>query len=412
MPDISTIVLLITAVAVAGGVLFGYFRGFNRSALRAVLVIVSLGAAIAFRGAVTGFLMDLDVGGETLKQTLVASLSDASLPVALQDLVMVLVEIIIGIAAFLVVFLALCLITWLIVYPICKIFVKKGAKKRRLLGAVVGLVQGCIIAFAFCSPVTGLVVQIDKISALELDGQPVIEVPAEMGVAEYIESAPGKLYNSIGGWFFDMLSSGKTADGKNVSVDDAVSVVVAVGDIANTVTQVGDSMSVMTDPDATPQQQIEAMQTLGDSLVAIGGAVDALSDDAKTIVNDVVSSLSEMAGSELDPEIQDIIDNFDISAIDFAAAGNAINGIATYIEKTDDSFDNSEPVTQEDVNKIVNGLADNELILSLVTQGDEVPTLVEIQDTEHKQLFETAISGSSLSADDKDALRALFGING
>ena len=106
------------------------------------------------------------------------------------------------------------------------------------------------------------------------------------------------------------------------------------------------------------------------------------------------------------------IDNFDISAIDFAAAGNAINGIATYIEKTDDSFDNNEPVTQEDVNKIVNGLADNELILSLVTQGEEVPTLVEIQDTEHKQLFETAISGSSLSADDKDALRALFGING
>lgn len=411
MPDISTIIMLITAVAVAGGVLFGYFRGFNRSALRAVLVIVSLGAAIAFRGAVTGFLMDLDVGGETLKQTLVASLSDASLPVALQNLVMVLVEIIIGIAAFLVVFLALCLITWLIVYPICKIFVKKGAKKRRLLGAVVGLVQGCIIAFAFCSPVTGLVVQIDKISALELDGQPVIEVPAEMGVAEYIESAPGKLYNSIGGWFFDMLSSGKTEDGKNVSVDDAVSVVVAVGDIANTVTQVEDSMSVMTDPDATPQQQIDAMQTLGDSLVAIGGAVDALSDDAKTIINDVVSSLSEMTGSELDPEVKDIIDNFDISAIDFAAAGNAINGIATYIEKTDDSFDNNEPVTQEDVNKIVNGLADNELILSLVTQGDEVPTLVEIQDTEHKQLFETAISGSSLSADDKDALRALFGIN-
>lgn len=411
MPNITMIVLLITAVSLVLGFLLGFLRGFKRSALRAVLVAVSLVLAIALRGAVTQIIMGLEIDGQTLQQSLVASFSDGSLPASLQDLIMVLVEIMIGVFAFFAVFAVLLLLTWFIVYPICKIFVKKGKRKGRILGAVVGLAQGAVVAFAFCAPITGLVSQIDKVSALELEGKPVIEVPAELGVDEYMDSAPGKLYNSIGGWFFNMLSSGKTADGKNVSIDDAVSIVVAVGDIANTVTQVEDSVNVMTNPDATPQQQIDAMQSLGDSLVAIGGSVDALSDDAKTIVNDVVSSLSEMTGGELDPEVQDIIDNFDISTIDFAAAGNAINGIATYIEKTGDGFDNNEPVTQEDVNKIVNGLADNELILSLVTQGDDVPTLVDIEDVEHKELFETAISGSSLSADDKDALRTLFGIN-
>ncbi len=412
MPDITMIVLLITAVSLVLGFLLGLLRGFKRSVLRAVLVVVSLVLAVALRGTVTQIIMGLEMDGQTLQQTLVASFSDGSLPASLQDLVMVLVEIMIGVVAFFAVFAVLVLITWLIVFPICKIFVKKGARRRRLLGGVVGIAQGVVVAFAFCAPITGLMVQVDKVSQLELEGKPVIEIPAELGVSEYLESAPGKIYNSIGGWFFDVLSSGKTADGKNVSIDDAVSIVVAVGDIANTVTQVEDSMGVMSDPNATPQQQIDAMQNLGDSLVAIGNSVDALSDDAKTIVNDVVASVKDMVGADLDPAVQDIIDNFDISSIDFAAAGNAINGIATYIEKTDDSFNNDQPVTQEDVNKIVNGLADNELILSLVTQGDEVPTLVQVEDGEHKQLFETAISGSSLSAEDKDALRTLFGING
>ncbi len=412
MPDITMIVLLITAVSLVIGFLLGFLRGFKRSVLRAVLVVVSLVLAVALRGTVTQIIMGLEIDGQTLQQTLVSSFGDGSLPASLQDLVVVLVEIMIGVVAFFAVFALLVFITWLIVFPICKIFVKKGIRRRRLLGAVVGLLQGFVVAFAFCAPITGLVSQVDKVSALELEGKPVIEIPAELGISKYMGSAPGKLYNAIGGWFFDVLSSGKTADGKNVSIDDAVSIVVAVGDIANTVTQVEDSMNVMSNPDATPQQQIDAMQNLGDSLVAIGSSVDDLSDDAKTIVNDVVSSVKDMVGGDLDPAVQDVIDNFDISSIDFAAAGDANNGIATYIEKTGDGFDNDEPVTQGDVNKIVNGLAGNELILSLVTQGDEVPTLVQIEDAGHQEMFETAISGSSLSAEDKDALRTLFGING
>ena len=410
MPNITSIVLLIKVVALGLGFALGFLRGFNRSLLRAGLVVASLVLAIAFRGAVTGFLMDFDLGGETLKQTLMSAFSDASLPAALQDIVMVLVEIMIGVAAFLVVFALLALITWLVVYPICKIVVRKGIRKRRVLGAVVGLAQGALVAFAFCAPITGLAVQIDKVSDLELEGKPVIEVPAELGVSGYITSAPGKLYNSIGAGFFNMLTSGKTADGKNLSVEEAVNIVVAAGDIANTVTKVEDSVNVMTNGSATPQQKVDAMQNLGDSLVAIGDSVGDLSNDAKQIVNDVVASIKDMEGVNLPPAVEDIIDDFDISSIDFAAAGNAISGIATYIQKTDDSFSNDSPVTEEDVNKIVNGLADNELILSLVTQGDSVPTLIEIEDAGHQQMFESAIAGSSLSAEDKAALQKLFGI--
>jgi len=411
MPNLTTIILLLTAVFLVLGFLLGFLRGFNRSVLRALLVIASLVLAFAFRGVVTNILMGLDIGGQTLKDSLVSAFSDGSLPASLQNLVMVLAEIMIGIVAFLAVFLVLCFITWLIVFPILKIFVRKGVHKRRILGAVVGVLQGFVMAFAFCAPVTGLVVQVDKISQLELEGKPVIEIPAEIGIPEYIESAPGKFYNSIGGWFFDMLSSGQTEDGKNLSVEDAVSIVVTVGDIANSVTEVENSMNVMTQEGATPQQRVDAMDSLGDSLIAIGESINDLSDDAKEIVNDVVSSIKDMAGGDLDPAIEEALNDFDIEQIDIAAAGEAMKGISSYIKKTSDEFEDQGEVVQADVDKIIGGLADNPLILSMVTQGEEVPTMIEIEDEDHKQLFTNAINGTTLDADDKDALKKLFGIN-
>ena len=411
MPNLTTIILLLTAVFLVLGFLFGFLRGFNRSVLRALLVIASLVLAFAFRGVVTNILMGLDIGGQTLKDSLVSAFSDGSLPASLQNLVMVLAEIMIGIVAFLAVFFVLCFITWLIVFPILKIFVRKGVHKRRILGAVVGVLQGFVMAFAFCAPVTGLVVQVDKISQLELEGKPVIEIPAEIGIPEYIESAPGKFYNSIGGWFFDMLSSGQTEDGKNLSVEDAVSIVVTVGDIANSVTEVENSMNVMTQEGATPQQRVDAMDSLGDSLIAIGESINDLSDDAKEIVNDVVSSIKDMAGGDLDPAIEEALNDFDIEQIDIAAAGEAMKGISSYIKKTSDEFEDQGEVVQADVDKIIGGLADNPLILSMVTQGEEVPTMIEIEDEDHKQLFTNAINGTTLDADDKDALKKLFGIN-
>ena len=412
MPNLTTIILLLTAVFLVLGFLLGFLRGFNRSVLRAVLVIASLVLAFAFRGVVTNILMGLDIGGQTLKDSIVSAFSDGSLPASLQNLVMVLAEIMIGIVAFLAVFLVLCFITWLIVFPILKIFVRKGVHKRRILGAVVGVLQGFVMAFAFCAPVAGLVVQVDKISQLELEGKPVIEIPAEIGIPEYIESAPGKFYNSIGGWFFDMLSSGQTEDGKNLSVEDAVSIVVTVGDIANSVTEVENSMNVMTQEGATPQQRVDAMDSLGDSLIAIGESINDLSDDAKEIVNDVVSSIKDMAGADLDPAIEEALNDFDIEQIDIAAAGEAMKGISSYIKKTSDEFEDQGEVVQADVDKIIGGLADNPLILSMVTQGEEVPTMIEIEDEDHKQLFTNAINGTTLDAEDKDALKKLFGLVG
>ena len=411
----TTAVLAITALCLVFGLALGFLRGFNRSVLRACLVVVSLLIAIALRSTFTSIIMGLDMGGESLADTLAASFSDGSIPASLQDLVLVLVEIIIGLAGFFVCFLALLLITWLIFFPILKIFVKKGNKKRRLLGAVVGLAQGFVIAFAFCAPLTGLFVQMDKLAQIELQGQTVIEIPQELGLADYVESAPCGFYDATGSWFFDMLSSGKTADGKNISIDDATEIVKTVGEIANATTELESSLGIMTEETATPQQRVDAMKDLANVLTSIDSSISNLSGDAKEVVNEVVSSVKDMIAEEgepLDPAIEEIFDNFDIDSLDLGSAGQAIGGIATYIEKTSDEFSNNEPVSQQDIDNIVNGIAGCDLVFSMITDGEETPTLIAIEDAGHKAMFENAIeSNTTLSAQDTQALLNLFGIN-
>ena len=405
-------VLGITAFCIIAGFLLGFLRGFNRSFLRALLVVASLLLALALRSTFTNIIMNLDVGGETLADSLVNSMG-SDLPVALQDMIVVLVEIIIGFAGFFVIFAGLLFVSWIIVFPILKIFIRKGLRKRRILGAVVGVAQGFVVAFAFCAPVTGLAIQIEKISAIELDGQPVIEIPAEAGLSEYIQSAPGQFYNKTGSWLFDMLSTGTTADGKKLSIEDTIDVVSAVSEIAGAMTNLEDSMNIMTKEDATPQERVTAMKDLGNILVDIDSSVDNLSDDAKTMINDVISSAAEIfvpEGEEMDSAVQDAINNFDITTIDLASAGQAITGISTYIEKTDEQFENSEPVTQQEVDMIVNGLAGCDVIFSAMTQGEQVDTVVKIEDETHKAMFEDSINNSSLSAEDKAKMMSLFGL--
>ena len=412
MGYVSMAVLGLTAFFMFFGFLLGFLRGFNGSLLRVVLVLVSLGLAIALRSTFASTIMGIDVGGETLADNIAASVGD-SLPASLQDLVFVLLEIVLGFAGYFVIFAALLFITWLIVFPICKIFVKKGLRRRRLLGGIVGLAQGFVIAFAFCAPLTGLVAQADKIAAIEIDGKPLVEIPAELGVSEYLESAPGSFYSKSGGWMFDMLASGKTADGQKIALSDMADILGTVGNIASAVTNLTDSLDTMTNPDATAQEKVSAMKDLGNMLVDIDGSINSLSGDAKDMINSVISSAKDMIvpeGETLDPAIEDAINNFDISSIDLGSAGQAIVGISTYIEKTSDEFENDQPVTQEEVDMIINGIAGCDIIFSAITQGDEVDAIIELDDS-HKTMFESSINNSTLSDADKAKMKDLFGLS-
>ena len=407
-------ILGFTAIALFFGAIFGAGRGSNRAFLRLILVVASVAVAFFIRETVVEVIMNLETGEGTLYESLTASLvADSELPTEIVNLVLALVEIIFGLVAFYVSFFVLRFVSWLIIYPICKIFVKKGNKPHRFFGFIFGLLQGVVIAFIICAPITGMVTQLNKLSNLEIEGQKVIEIPEEIGVEDYVKSMPYEIYTSAGTWFFDALTTTVDEDGNKITINDTVDVVSTFSGIANSMEKVDDSINVMTSETATPQEQVNAMKDFGNTLIEIGNSIDNLTEDAKNTVNNVISSVKDMItsdGEELPEDVAEMLDNFDIDDLDFKSVGEAMNGIATYIEKTSDEFDLDEEVTATEVNAIVNGIANNDFIFSLMTSGDEVPTILEIKHDADKTLFSDAINNTTLSDSDKDNLRSLFGL--
>jgi hypothetical protein len=86
-----------------------------------------------------------------------------------------------------------------------------------------------------------------------------------------------------------------------------------------------------------------------------------------------------------------------------------MKGIATFIDKTSDETSSGAPVTQGDVNDIVYGLADNFFIVELIAGGEEVEAIIDLGE-EHETLFDTAIDATSLSFEDKETMRKIFGL--
>ena len=402
----------ITFVSLIFGFLFGVLRGLNRSILRLALVVISAIVAINSREFFVDILMDINVGGSTIEQTLISMLSDGgALPASLQSLVLTLVEIIAGLLVFYLVFLVLQFLTWIIVFPILKSFIPEGANRRRLIGGVIGIVQGMVIAFIICAPATGIITQVDKIANIELQGEKIIIMPEEVGIEEYVMSPTYKFYTATGSWLFDMVTSSTTVEGSKISITDSVDVAVTVSSVADSVMSLQTAVEDLSRESATDQERINAMKDIGDGLIEIGNQINGLSRDAKSMINGVISSVKDMIGEEeMGPEVEEFIENFDIDDFNIASVGRALNGVASYIEKTSGEFGNKGRVTQQEVNSIIGGFADNTLVLDLIMGGDEVVEFVDI-DAEHEAMFRMAIeSNSKLTTTQKIKLKRAFGV--
>lgn len=413
MNTIAMGILIFTLISLLFGALFGRMRGRNRAILRLALIVLSVVLAILLRGVIVDTIMGINVGDGTIKESM-SSAFGKDLPESMQSLIFALIEIMIGLVAFFILFIMLQFVTWILVFPILKIFVKKGENKRKGAGALVGLAQGLVIAFVICAPLTGILVQVNKLASIEMNGEPLVPLPEELGISEFVNSAPGKVYNATGGWFFNVVSSTKDEDGNKVSIDDTCDIVVTVVGIADTVTGLAESMEAMTAEDATPQDRINALRAMGDSLEKIGSSVDGLSKDAKNMIDGLIDSVKDMITSggngDVPPALENALNNFKVDDLKLASAGRAMKGIASYIETVE--LGGTGEVTQKDINNIVNGLADNKLILDIISSasdGNNVSALIEIEQS-YADGFNTAISNTSLDADDKALLRQLFGL--
>ncbi len=415
MGYITLAVLMITLIALVFGFLFGIGRGLNRSLLRLGLIVVCMVLAIFLREPCVKLLMNARAGDGTLNEKIVGALggSEGGLPATMQSLILTLAELIIGLLAFGVIFYVLRYLTWFIAYPLLKIVVKAGINKRKLLGGVVGLVQGALIAFVIITPMSGILVQFNKLSQMEIDGEKVLELPAEIGVEDYVNSPLGKIYNTSGGWLFDVLTTGEDVNGKKVTVSDACDVLVTFGGLTGTMEALEDSVEVMASETATAADRISAMKTAGKQLTEIGNSMNDLGYTAKSMVNELLTGLKEILSSEeegIPEELENLLDNLTVDNLKLGTAGKSLTGIATYIEKTDEELGNNEPVSEQEIKDIVNGFADNGFIMYMFTIAEQQPTLLEVQSA-HEGLFEATIENTDLSREEKDVLLKLFGLD-
>lgn len=404
MGMITLVMLGLTAVGLGFGALFGLMRGRNRAILRLIMVAVCVVVAIVLRGPLTKVVMGININGQTLEQTLLSLFNQGEMafPESVQTLVLSLVEIIVGLLAYFIAFFALRVVTWAVVFPICKIFVHEGETMKRGQGALFGLAQGVIVVFAMLMPLNGLIVQFDKIADIKMQDKPLLELPANVGLEEYVNGPIGQTYSAVGGWYFNMLTSADT-----LKFDDLTDMVVVAGNLASSISGINESMDVL-QSDASTQEKADALADVGNRLIEVGEDVDNLSDEAKAQIDSLLGDLKEMVGGgeESSGEMDEFFNDLSLDDINIGGMGHALVGVGSLMEKQE----TGEEINQEDVNHIVIGLATNMKFVDMMTGGEDSPTLVKDIDEEQKAMFENAIAEQGLSSEDEASLRKLLGL--
>ncbi len=394
--------IALTAIALIFGTLFGMGRGCNRSILRLILLVGCVVGAIFLRQMVTDIIMGIDTGEGTVEEMLSSMLNseEQQLPQSMQKLVVAMIEIIFGLVSYFLVFFVLRFITWVLIYPILKIFVKKEAKKKRGFGAFIGLVQGVVTAFAVLVPLNGLAVEVNKLSKVEMSGKPMLAIPAEVGLDEYAESVPNTIYNSVGGWYYQMLTTAETEKGEKITLSGTCDVLLSMADVGNSLNKVNSGTETLRKAGATDQEKYDALHSAAQGLKESAKKINKLDSDSKKLLNDIL--IETLSGEN--------VQKITLEYINFDSAAQFFESFADYVKKTKI---NPEAVSQEEVNKIVNGFAGSGFLVDMFI-GDgmsPVATLYKVETEDYLKFANAINSNTDLSILQKAALLTVFGVS-
>lgn len=392
----SIIVVALTAVVLIFSTLVGMFRGRNRSILRLVLVLLCGVGAFLLREVFVNLLLNLEIGGESLGTTITNAVSE--LPEEVVVLMTSLLGVVLSLVVYLVVFYLLRLITWAIIYPIFKIFIKKGEKKGKGLGALFGFVQGLLIVMLAVAPLSGVVSAGDRISKLKVGEQTlvpenVVQIFSDYGITDYGTSPVGSVYETIGGWYFELITTTTKDDGSAISLPGLMDMAEATVEVVGAFVAGAEDVDIIVSETATKEEKIAALKDFGAQIKTAGQKANELGVDEQEILN----SLAELAVSVLGGDTGGESVAIAGEGANLDAAGDAIVGIANYYE--------TETITDEKITEIVNGFASNPIMID--TLGGQV--IQEVAEAD-KPRFEAAINATNLSQTRKDKMKAMFGI--
>lgn len=389
MDTISLAILGITAWFL----FFGLVWGFKRGVLRSVLRLLTLGAAFAAawfgKDTYVAAVMDAEVDGVGVRALLQELTAEAP---ALSGVIESLAELILGVVLFILVFLVFKFVTC-IIFGVLKIFVPK---KKRLLGMIVGLIQGALIAFCVCAPLNGLLVDVAKLSDLDMgdmmDTSAVQEIGAEAKV--YTEGSVSALYTAVGDEFYKALTAKVNEKGETLYFSDYVDAAVSSAKLTDVFSSVADlDMSAGLTADNR-----DAIQQMFKDLDAISAE---MGKNAAEVVNEIVSAVVSDFGEELPESVKGVLEDFDMTEVSFAKEGEIVMDLYDFLENEESEIT---------VTDVVNSLAESDVILPVVESVlAEEETHLEIADEEIKAEVNAAIAGIEDPAV-REQLKNLFGL--
>lgn len=399
----------ITGIAVVLSVLLGMMRGARRAVLRLILVLVCVVAAFCLKDFVTNTLLTTEIAmGETT--TTIQEYVLTSLPEEVSSLgesvVIPLIRIIVGVVIFLVLFWARKLVSWIILYPICKIFVKKGAKKHAGIGALTGLVQGVVIALCFCVPISGMLVQVNRVISMMEDLQgstasastddkyafaaeegsvssgttspegeggstsesgEIISDEIKQILLGYEETIIGKFYGHTCSPIFDLISGVQVPqeDGTNqkMTLSGQIDAIKAMLDILQ---QFNETTEKLNDIDFS---DLSSFSELREAFGKLDEITAELPQEAKNTINAVVSSAIDMVPvpddaapgvAEMVTGIKDTLKSTDFTEIKFTKELDVIENITATIEK-------GENVTVDDIAATIDSVSESALLVPVLS---------------------------------------------
>ena len=354
--SISTIFLGIFILSIAVCFLAGIIRGMSRGILSLILVLGCFAVVFFFEGTITSFIMHYEIQGQTVKELITNTLAQNPEMEGLVSKLVPLIEILVGIVVFIVDFIALYLISR-IIYFIAKFFVRPK-KKRRLLGGVIGIVQGFIIAFLVCVPINGVLLEVNKLSNVEVNGEKVITLDA-IGFDEYQDSAICNiLTNYDGGLFKHVAQYADEDDGRTYTLTGQVDSVITVIKIAEAVTKLPE---VNFEEGLTPDS-VEDVTTILRDLEQIK---NESSEEVLETVDELIHVAVDMIGGDEEFPIDIDLSNLSVKEINFENEAVLVETVLDIVEA--ESFDTIE---DEQLDTLVETFADSKLVLPIVEAAD------------------------------------------
>ena len=378
MNYISIAFIAISIACLGLGFILGLKRGIGKSIIRLIVIAAVIAVLFMFKDKIGDFVLNLKIGSQTVQEFIVSKIPEDFK--SMEDNIIPIIKLIIIVVAFILGLLVLQLVSLIVSGILGAIFAREA--KGRLIGGIVGIIQGAVIAVALCVPLAGVCANVGKLSEVEVNDKKLVTLPANLDCNEAVSSDVGKIYYENGNFLFAKIAVTKTEDGKTLTLNGQIDALIGAAKMAN-------ELLALKDVDFSGGLNSTNVETIKEVLTNLDTINGELTEEAQETVTEIITELADSFDVPVD------LSDLDLSEINFEQEAGLLDSIVDY----------QEDGTIDDVNAMVTSLANSSIALAALESTDASITVTPEQQAE----VETALA----NVDDPEkvaAIKALFGI--